>query len=309
MEIMPATGDAVLGVRFDSGSGQSETLEADLVVDASGRGALTLALLDALDWERPETTEIGVDLSYATAVVPTPATAPPDWKLALTLPDPPVLATNAVLVPMEGGRWIISIADRSATARLETWDSFLEASRSMITPTLYNALRYAKPPDGIRHYRFSESIWKHFERLPRLPRGVLPVADALCRFNPIYGQGMSVAAQQARLLQHSLVQAAAEPDPVAAAQAGFMAKVGAVLETPWNMSTSADLAFPETRGERPEQFEEARQFEAALFRAVVADPVVHRAMIEVGQLLQSHSLLHEPDIMRRIEAVSAKAPA
>ncbi len=210
---MPTTADAAVhGIRFAAGSKQSETLKADLVVDASGRGALTLALLDALGWERPdvgvlpqrdfglsllcasrplievvlrhraeaianvalrpecrvteivpatadaavhgirfdagskrpetleadlEVTEIGVDLSYATAVVQIPSNAPPDWKLVLTQPDPPVLAANAVLVPMEGGRWIISIADRSATARLETWDSFLEASRSLITPTLY----------------------------------------------------------------------------------------------------------------------------------------------------------------------------
>jgi 2-polyprenyl-6-methoxyphenol hydroxylase-like FAD-dependent oxidoreductase len=242
-------------------------------------------------------------------VVPIPANAPPDWKLVLTLPDPPSLALHAVLAPMEGGRWIIAIADHGAAARLETWDAFLEASRSLITPTVYNALRYASPPYGIRHYRFPVSIWKHFERLPGLPRGVLPVADALCRFNPIYGQGMSSAAQQARLLQDVLGRAAAQPDPIAAAQAGFMTEVASVLETPWSMSTSADLAFPETHGERPENFEEAQQFEAALFRAVVADPLVHRAMMEVGQLRQPHSLLREPDIMRRIEAVSTKAAA
>ena len=161
----------------------------------------------------------------------------------------------------------------------------------------------------IRHYRFPASIWKHFERLPRLPRGVLPVADALCRFNPIHGQGMSAAAKQARLLQDVSRRAAAEPDPIAALQARFMAEVASVLDTPWNMSTSADLAFPATRGERPENFEEARQFEAALFRAAVADPVVHRATTEVAQLLQPRSLLHEPDIMRRIEAEPAKAAA
>ena len=147
---------------------------------------------------------------------------------------------------------------------------------------MYNALRFAQPPYGIRHYRFPVSTWKHFERLPRLPRGVLPVADALCRFNPIHGQGMSSAAKQARLLQDVLGRAAAEPDPIAAVQAGFMAEVASVLETPWNMSTSADLAFPGTRGDRPENFAEAQQFEADLFRAVAADPVVHRAMMEVG---------------------------
>ena len=308
--IVPTTsGTAVDGIRFDAGSGSCEVLAADLVVDASGRGALTSTLFDALGWERPAETEVGVDLSYATVVVAIPPSAPPDWKLVFTLPDPPFLALDAVLVPMEGGRWITTIAEHGATARLETWDAFLEASRSLTTPTINNALRYAKPPDGIRHYRFPSSYWKHFERLPRLPRGVLPVADALCRFNPIYGQGMSSAAKQARLLQDVLRRAAAEPDPIAASQAGFMAEVASVLETPWTMSTSADFAFPGTRGERPENFAEAQQFETALFRAAVADPVVHRALMEVAQLLQPQSRLQEPQIMRRIEKASMKMAA
>lgn len=308
--IVPTTsGDAVDGIRFDAGSGRSEILAADLVVDASGRGALTSTLFDALGWERPAETEVGVDLSYATVVVAIPPNAPSDWKLVLTQPDPPFLALHAVLVPIEGDRWIIAIADHHAVARPETWDAFLEASRSLITPTVYNALRYAQPPDGIRHYRFPVSIWKHFELLPSLPRGVLPVADAFCRFNPIHGQGMSSAAKQALLLQDVLGRAVAAADPIAALQAGFMAEVASVLETPWNMSTSADLAFPMTRGIRPENFEEAQQFEAALFRAAVADPDVHRAMMEVAQLLQPQSRLKEPQIMRRIEALSVKAAA
>jgi 2-polyprenyl-6-methoxyphenol hydroxylase-like FAD-dependent oxidoreductase len=303
--IVPTTsGAAVDGIRFDVGSGRSEILAADLVVDASGRAALTSTLFDALGWERPAETEVGVDLSYASGVVPIPANAPSDWKLVLTQPDPPFLALHAVLIPREDGCWIIAIADHHATSRLETWDAFLEASVSLTTPTVYNALRYAQPPDGIRHYRFPASIWKHFERLPRLPRGVLPVADALCRFNPIHGQGMSSAAKQARLLQDVLARAAVEPDPIAALQAGFMAEVASVLETPWQMSTSADLAFPGTRGDRPENFAEARQFEAALFHASVLDPIVHRAMMEVAQLLQPFTRLQEPDIAGRIEPAS-----
>jgi hypothetical protein len=136
----------------------------------------------------------------------------------------------------------------------------------LITPTVYNALRYARPPSGIRHYRFPMSYWKHFEQLPRLPHGVLPVADALCRFNPIDGQGMSSATKQARLLQDVLGRTAGEADPIAAVQMRFMGEVASVLETSWNISTSADLAFPETRGERSENFAEAQEFEAALPR-------------------------------------------
>jgi 2-polyprenyl-6-methoxyphenol hydroxylase-like FAD-dependent oxidoreductase len=303
--IVPAAGGAgVRGLQLVNGAGRFETLDADLVVDASGRGAPTLTLFDALCWDRPQMTEIGVEITYATAVVEIPPNAATEWKAVLTLPDPPNSALHGIIVPTEGGRWITAIADHNATARIETWDAFLDASRALITPTVYNALRYARPPDGIRHYRFPVSAWKHYERLPRLPRGVLPVADAFCRFNPIHGQGMSSAAKQALLLQDVLYRAATDPDPIAAAQAEFMTEVASVLETPWIMSTSADLAFPQTRGERPDNFAQAREFEAALFRAAMADPIVHRAMIEVAQLLQPYQRLREPDIARRVEAAA-----
>jgi 2-polyprenyl-6-methoxyphenol hydroxylase-like FAD-dependent oxidoreductase len=302
-------GDArtVRGVRFDSVSGHSNTLDADLVVDASGRGGLTLALLDALGRERPEVTEVGADITYATAVVPIQAL---DWKGVVTFPDAPVSALGAVLVPMEADRWIVTICDRRGRAQIETWDSFLATLQRLISSTIYDALRHAEPSDGIiRHHGFSISQWKHFERMSGLPRGLLPIADAICRFNPVRGQGMSSAAKQARLLQTVLERAATKADPIAAAQGGFMADVESVLQTPWAMSTSADLAYPEIRGERPKDFEKNRQFDAALFRAAAADPIVHRAMIEVSQLLKPHDLLHEPHIMERIEAFSASAEA
>jgi 2-polyprenyl-6-methoxyphenol hydroxylase-like FAD-dependent oxidoreductase len=162
-EILSASADeALTAIRFDTEAGRLETLKADLVVDATGRGALTLTLLDALGWEPPEVTEVGVDLSYATIVLPIPTKAPSDLRLVLTLADPPAITLSAVLLPIEDNRWIVSIADRGATAPLQTWDCFIEASRSLMTPTIYNALRYAEPQDSIRHYRFPASLWRHF---------------------------------------------------------------------------------------------------------------------------------------------------
>jgi 2-polyprenyl-6-methoxyphenol hydroxylase-like FAD-dependent oxidoreductase len=297
---------AVSGVRFTSAAEQSKTLDADLVVDASGRGALTLALLDTLGWEQPAVTEVGVDLAYASAVVTIPEYAP-DCKVIATHANAPASALQAAMLPIEGNRWIVGIADRRGRERMETWDSFLDSLTRLVTPTLYNAVRHAEPAKDIRHYGVLISQWKHFERLSRLPRGILPIGDATCRFNPIHGQGMSSAAMQARLLKVVLDGAATKADPIAAAQAGFMADVESVLQTPWNMSTGADLAYPEIRGERPENFEEGRKFEQALFRAAVADPIVQQALMEVSQLLKPGDLLHEPHIMERIEAFSAKA--
>ncbi|MCA1456957.1 FAD-dependent monooxygenase [Bradyrhizobium sp. BRP22] len=288
-------------VRFVSGAGEIAAVEADLVVDASGRGAPTLGLLSALGWERPPETTVGVDISYTTALLQ-PEGKSSDWQILVTLPDPRSSVLAGLILPIEGGRWLVALSQHGAPERPETWEDFLALSRQLNTPMIYNAICKLAPPDGLRHFVFDESRWRHFEQLQRLPRGILPVADSLCRFNPIYGQGMSVAAQQAKLLCEVLDRVAAEANPIEALQAEFLSEVGSLLQAPWNMGVNADFAYPGTRGERPERYEESRQFEAALFRAVAADPVVQRAFSDVLQLIKPFELLQDPDIRRRIEA-------
>src|SRR5262249_14896004 len=119
-EIVPAiAGPAVRGARFDAGSGGSSMLEADLVVDASGRGALTCDLLRRLGLQLPDETEVGVDITTSAVEVPIPAQAPTDWKLVVTLANPPTLQLSAVLVPIEENRWVLAVAQRGAGARPE----------------------------------------------------------------------------------------------------------------------------------------------------------------------------------------------
>ncbi|WP_225702225.1 NAD(P)/FAD-dependent oxidoreductase [Bradyrhizobium cenepequi] len=306
MDIVP---DAILpSVRYESGARELVAVEADLVVDASGRGAPTLGLFDSLGWERPLDTVVGVDISYTTVVV-RPVGTPPDGQILVTLPDPRTSVLAGLIMPMEGGGCFVSLSQHGATERPETWEDFLALSRQLNTPTIYNAICKLPPPDGLRHFVFDESRWRHFERLQKLPRGVLPVADALCRFNPVYGQGMSVAARQAKLLYGVLDRVAGEADPIAALQTEFMSEVGSLLQAPWNMGVNADFAYPGTRGERPERYEESRQFEAALFRAVVADPVVQRAFSDVLQLMKPFDLLQDADIRHRIEAYATAEDA
>jgi 2-polyprenyl-6-methoxyphenol hydroxylase-like FAD-dependent oxidoreductase len=298
---------AVHGVRFDMKSGEAELLHADLIVDASGRPTLAVALLEALGIAAPAVTEIGIDINYTTALVDMPAQAVHAWKIVRTDPDPPNPARYGVLIPVESGRWMVTICRHGDVERLDSWEKFLRACRDLITPTIYEAVRATKPAGELRHHGFPASTWRHFEKSAHLPRGLLPIADSLCRFNPIHGQGMSSAALQARLLHHVLERASMATDPIRGLQEDFLGEVGNLLETPWGMSASADLAFPDTRGVRPEDFEENMRRSAATFRAAVVDPVVHKAMVEVAQLLQPRTLLQEPHIARRIEEVNAMA--
>jgi 2-polyprenyl-6-methoxyphenol hydroxylase-like FAD-dependent oxidoreductase len=305
-ELLSTARDAttVQAVQFNTRTGPTRTLDTDLVVDASGRGTLALGFLQTRGWEQPPTTRIGVDITYSTAVVAIPTHLALDWKVALTLPDPPYQPLNAVLLPAEGNRWMISIADRGITGRIDNWEAFLDALGRLTTTTIRDALQAAHPPSAIRHYRFPASIWKHFERLPRLPRGLIPLGDAICQFNPIYGQGMSAAAQQSRLLQTVLANAALESDPLSAAQAAFMSGIESILQTPWTMAASSDLAFPQTQATRPENFARTQQSQTALFRAIVDDPIVHRAFVEISHLLQPYSLLRTPAMRTRIEGAA-----
>ena len=154
-------------------------------------------------------------------------------------------------------------------------------------------------------YRFPASVRRHFEAYPDFPRGVLPLGDAFCRFNPIFGQGMSSAAQQALRLNQLLGDLAGEADPLAALAPRFFEAAQPVIDTPWSMAASGDLAFPETRGERPADFERSRQFERALAGLAVRDPAVHNLWQEVQHLLKPMSVLRDPELVKRVMQVMA----
>jgi 2-polyprenyl-6-methoxyphenol hydroxylase-like FAD-dependent oxidoreductase len=300
-------GATVTGVRCESVDGKKETLLADLVVDASGRGSLTLDLLESVGRPLPEETVIGVDIAYSTAVFAIPDGAPPDWKGVMTFPQAPQSSRGALMVPIENGRWILSVGGAHGDTPPGDGDGFLSYVRQLRTPTVYNAIKHAKRVGEIARFGFPASVWRHFERLEAFPHGLLPVGDAICRFNPVYGQGMSVAAQEACLLHRLLGTRAAERDPLGGLAPVFFAEVQALIETPWAMAATPDLVFPQTRGERPPDFESRLNFGRALMQLAARDPGVHKLTTEVQHLLKPRSVYRDPELVRRVMAVMAEA--
>jgi 2-polyprenyl-6-methoxyphenol hydroxylase-like FAD-dependent oxidoreductase len=185
-------GEAITGVRYENANGTSEITAADLVVDASGRGASTLGLLKSMGRPLPEETTIGIDLGYATCVFAVPDDAPTDWKGVMTFGQAPQNSRGGLMLPLEGNRWMTTIGGRHGDVPPGDVEGFLSYAKALRTPTIYNAIKHAKCVDGVARYGFPESVRRHFERLDDFPRGLLPIADATCRFNPVYGQGMSV---------------------------------------------------------------------------------------------------------------------
>jgi 2-polyprenyl-6-methoxyphenol hydroxylase-like FAD-dependent oxidoreductase len=292
-------GQAVTGVRYEDANGTSETIAADLVVDASGRGAPTLALLKSIGGPLPAETAIGIDLRYATCVFAIPDDASTDWKAVRTLGQPPQISRGGLMLPLEGNRWMVTIGGRHGDVPPGDAEGFLTFARSLRTPTIYNAVRHARRLDGVARYGFPESARRHFERLDVFPRGLLPIGDAICRFNPVYGQGMSVAALEACLLGRLLQRLGDEGDPIASLAPTFFAEVQPLLETPWSVAT-LDFAFPDTRGQRPADFETTLKFGIALNQLAAEDPAVHKLTLEVQHLLKPRSVYRDPALLQRV---------
>ena len=194
-----AEGDGVAGVHCELDGGR-ETLPADLVVDASGRAVPTLSLLENLGWPRPTQTEIGVDLAYATAMFERPESAPRDWIGLAHFSTPAHKSRAGLILEVERHRWIASLIGIHGNSPPGDIAGFLTFAKSFRTPTFYDAIRGARQVGEIARYKLRASVRRHFDRLRRFPRGLVPLGDSVCRFNPVFGQGMSVAIQEAAVL-------------------------------------------------------------------------------------------------------------
>jgi 2-polyprenyl-6-methoxyphenol hydroxylase-like FAD-dependent oxidoreductase len=173
-------------------------------------------------------------------------------------------------------------------------------------PTIYNAIRGAKPVGDIARFGMPCSVRRAFDKLVRFPRGLVPLGDSVCRFPPVQGQGMSVAAQEAHVLASLLEGRRGVADPLDGLAEAFLTEIQPLLETPWGVAM-ADLAYPQTRGERTPDFEKKFQYTQALMRLAAEDPEADKILAEVRSLLKPQSALREPQLASRVTAMMAPA--
>jgi len=300
--VMSSAAATVSAIRFENGNGRSETLPADLVIEASGRGNLTLGFLESTGQPPPEETVIGVDIGYATAVLTIPGEARP----IMTFDTPARGGLAGIMLPLERNRWIVTLVGRHDHKPPGDWDGFLAYAQQLRTPTIYQTIRGADTLGEIARFGFPASLCRHFDRIEEFPRGLLPIGDAICRFNPVHGQGMSVSAQEACLLRELLQSRAEEGDPLDGLAKTFFAKAAKLIETPWALAAVPDLAHPRTKGQRPDDLQQRLEFGEGLNRLAAKDAAVHGLFVEVLHLLKPQSVLREPDIVERVKALPAQ---
>jgi 2-polyprenyl-6-methoxyphenol hydroxylase-like FAD-dependent oxidoreductase len=200
-----AHNDRITGIvlRYRSGKEHEEALSANLIVDASGRGSRAPQWLNSLGYGNVQETSVKIDIGYATRIYRCPAQLPANWKALLIFGRPPDDKRGGVIFPIQGGYWMVTLVGSLRDHPPDDEAGFLEFARSLAQPDLYEAIKHVEPVTPIAVYKYSANRWRHYEHMERLPEGFIIMGDAACSFNPVYGQGMSVAAIETQSLDDS----------------------------------------------------------------------------------------------------------
>ena len=280
-------------VRGRSGAGGEEPLDADLVIAASGRAARVPALLEALGYPRPKEDRLAVDLMYVSRRVRLQPGALDEDKLVL-IGARPGLPRGVMLIAQED-HWILTASGYGAEHHPPTDEGgYLEFIATVAPPVVVAAISESEPLGDIVTHGFPANQRRRYERLKRFPDGLLVVGDAISNFNPLYGQGMSVAALEATALRRCLEGAEQR------LAKRFFRAAGKVVNQAWDMAVGGDLALPEVQGHRPLAQRLTNAYVERLLRVAERDPVVAGAFGDVGDLLAPPQEVMRPRILWRV---------
>jgi 2-polyprenyl-6-methoxyphenol hydroxylase-like FAD-dependent oxidoreductase len=316
-----ASGTFATGVRLRALNGDhrldtpTRTITADLVVDASGRDSDAPQWLEALGFSLPQETVISSNAGYATRIYRRPAHAPADVKAIYIQSAPPHNTRGGIILPMEGDRWHVTMIGMAGDVPPTDEAGYLEFARSLPSPVLYEAIADAEPLTSINGYRRVENRDRSYEQLSRYLEGFVVLGDAARAFNPVYGQGMTVAAISSQVLDQCLREQREQrgAGDLSGLARRFQAQLAEATTGPWQMSTGEDRRWAALRGDvtLDPAAELAGRYVEQVIKASLSIPAVAEAFYRVQQMMDDPSLFFRPDIVLMVfgSLPSAEAPA
>jgi 2-polyprenyl-6-methoxyphenol hydroxylase-like FAD-dependent oxidoreductase len=304
---LTAEADRITGVVYRSGDGGVSHARADLIVDATGRADHSREWLGKLGFDTPEETRVEVDLSYAGCFI-SPRKKPD--VLGMLVAEPPPNGRFGVLIhAQEGERMIAAVAPRGRDQPPPAdYAGMLAIAERLQHPAPSALMREADPLTPVARFGFPASIQRHYERLERIPTSFLCIGDAICTFNPVWGQGMSVAALEVSALVRLLAKLGARAEAhssdtnvLAGLSRDFYREAAQIIATPWQLSVAPDFAYETTRGQRPPELNAGRSFMRAFGRLAMHDAELRALVTDVYHLMKPREALFTPELVARVK--------
>ncbi|MBW4582624.1 MAG: 2-polyprenyl-6-methoxyphenol hydroxylase-like oxidoreductase [Tildeniella nuda ZEHNDER 1965/U140] len=280
-------------------------LSAALVVDASGRNSALPSWLTQMGYDAPPETMINAFLGYASRWYERPKSLEADWQGITVAALEGVNSRGGVLYPIENDRWIVTLGGVGHDYPPTDETGFLAFARSLRVPILYDLLKEAQPLSPIYSYRRTENRWRHYERLHHMPEGIVALGDAVCAFNPVYGQGMTTAALSAMTLDRCLKQVQTQTRNHFSLR--FHKQLARQLKTPWLMATGEDGRWSTTKGAQPGRRERLMQKYFDRVTVLMQDsPALMKTFAEVVHMVKPPTALLAPGIVLQVLASYGK---
>ncbi|BAY38604.1 hypothetical protein NIES2111_29520 [Nostoc sp. NIES-2111] len=293
----------ISGVEIKHANGTKAELHAHLIVDASGRSSKTPQWLQTLGYEKPKETVINSFLGYATRLYQSLSSDDINCKALYLMPQAPNHTRGGSFYQVEGDRWMVCLLGVGRDYPPNDEAGFLGFAQSLVSPVVYDAIKHGQPISPIYGYQRTENRWCHYEKLAKSPENFVVLGDAVCAFNPVYGQGMTIATMGALTLDQCLEQQnqwRSHKDLTGLARR-FQKQLAKVNEVPWMMATSDDFRWPTTEGGKPNFITRLmHSYLNQVMQTASNHPQVYQVFLEVIHLLKKPTAFFHPSIMMQV---------
>ena len=292
------TGVRIRDRRYDVNTPKSD-LEADLVVDTTGRGSQLADWLQAIGRPRVREDVIDAGMTYASRLYALRPTALRGWRAAYVQAALPRHLSGGILFPVEGSRWHLTLFGYGTSAPPMNEAGFRAFIESLRSSVLADVVETATPLSPIVGHRRTENRWRRFDEMTGWPDGLIAVGDSVCCFDPVYGQGMTTGVLGALVVQARLK---AEWDGTGSIPVGFAQRVQQqMVETvrpAWNLATGEDLRLASTTGGRLRTRDRLMQFYFdRVVAAATANPEIRGQLLSVMNMIKGPEALMHPWVM------------
>jgi 2-polyprenyl-6-methoxyphenol hydroxylase-like FAD-dependent oxidoreductase len=298
-------GSRIVGVHLTgvADGAEPELVNADLIVDATGRGSRTPAWLAELGYQRPSEDKVKIDLAYTTRLFKL-GSDPYGSDLSINSVARPDNPRGAFFARLDEEVAMLSLTGILGDHPPRDDDGFLEFTRSLDASEIYETVKGSVPIGDAVTFHVPASVRRRYDKLTRFPDGFLVIGDGVCAFNPVYGQGMTVAAMEAVALAEHL-----DRGPVRPIQ--FFKELKPIVDVPWDISAGGDLAFPGVEGKRTAKVRMGNRYISRLHSAAQRDGRFTKAFFRVAGLVDPPQALMRPSLMFGIWRTlrGAKTPA